>query len=152
MQNSVQADLSPIYLRTPSPRWLSDSGTNSLLDLLLCMRDYSHENTTRIQESFKYLKFAYQQGEDKHNTEILLPRQDTSGLPDSTGLLWDLAGAARTPPNKSHTSTTQQILGYLDFVRLLACMLYPWFSLPHRQRLKQAIVPKFLSWHKPEQI
>lgn len=36
---------------TPSPCWLSDSGTN----LLLCIWDYSHEKTTRLEESFKYL-------------------------------------------------------------------------------------------------
>lgn len=43
---------------------------------------------------FQISVFAYQQGKDKHNTEFLLLRQDTSGLPDSTRLLWNRTGAA----------------------------------------------------------
>lgn len=63
---SVQADPSPISLCTPSPCWLSDSGTNSLLDLLLFMQDYSHEKTTRTQQSFEYLRLLIKQ--EKINT------------------------------------------------------------------------------------
>lgn len=87
MKISVKADPSPISLCIHSTHWLSDSETNSLLEPLLCMQDYSHEKITRIQQSFKYLCLLIKQREDKYNREILLLRQDTSGLPDSAGLL-----------------------------------------------------------------
>lgn len=109
------------------------AGTNSLLNILPCMKDHSHEKTTWIQQSLKYLCLLIKQREDKYNTEILLLRQDPSGSPDSTKVLQNITGAARlmhTPPNKSHTSTTQQILDYLDFVQLLVHILYPRFNFP----------------------
>lgn len=62
---------------------------------MLSMKDYSHEKTTRIQQSLKYLCLLIKQREHKHNTEILLLRQDPSGSPDSTKVLQSLCGAAR---------------------------------------------------------
>lgn len=73
------------------------------------MEDHSHEKTTWIQQSLKYLCLLIKQREDKHKTEILLLRQDPSGPPDSTKLLQNLTGAkslcmhtTQQKPHKRH--------------------------------------------------
>lgn len=142
MQIPVQADPSPISFCTPSPCWLSDGRTNALLDLLLCMQDYSHEKTTRIEQSFKYLCLLIKQREDKHNTEILLLRQDTSGLPDSTGLLWNLTRASRLLQAHHPTKGLQAPLSKYWIILILCDSLFVCFT-------HDSASPTDKGWNRP---